>query len=823
MGRAVQPKLARKAPTILALITGALLSIALFAVLQVRHQDALDEELRQALRERVEVLHSQMLRSIEVLHGIAALYAARGKVSREEFRGFVAGALARQPELQALAWDPRVPGAERGQWETRARNEGFPNFHFTEESREEHKIPAGPRAEYFPVFFLEQLERNVEAFGFDVGSEPLRRSALEMARDTGRSTATEPIRLAQERAAQRGFLVFEPLYRGSPQTVDERRAALTGFAVAVFRIGDLLDVSLRGARTASLHLSVFDEKTGAIVYERHADGSALPPRREEPFEFAGRRWLVVLQASPAFHREHVAWQPWAALGAGLVITVLLAAYLWKDQQSAAELARSNEALLDEIVVRKNAEAAAEAANRAKSEFLANMSHEIRTPMNAILGYSQILARDGALHPFHRDAVATIASSCDHLLQLVNEILDLSKIDAGRMELALVDFGLPALGDELAAMFQHPCEEKGLGLKVEGFDEFSGYVRGDAGKLRQVLINLLGNAVKFTEEGRIILRAVSAGENRVRFEVADTGPGIAPELHELIFQPFQQGPGARGRGGTGLGLAIAQRQVELMGGRLELESTPGEGSRLFFTVELLAVGGVAAPVRDPLRDVSRLADGYRVRALVVDDIRENRELLSTMLTLIGSEVVLAENGRQALEAAAFSRPDVVFLDMRLPDADGTATAHRMKQEFGPAGLKVVATSASALMHEQEHYFEAGCDDFVAKPFRVERIYGCLKTLLGVEFDFRREEVAAEPSIDLRSLFLPEDLALRLMMGAELHSATVLKNCLLEVEQLGLPGERLAAHLRGFMASYDMATIQKIVAQIPVEPETPASSS
>ena len=191
--------------------------------------------------------------------------------------------------------------------------------------------------------------------------------------------------------------------------------------------------------------------------------------------------------------------------------MLLTAYLWKSQQSRAALAQSNAALLDEIAERKRAEAAAESANRAKSEFLANMSHEIRTPMNAILGYAQILARNSSLHPFQRDAIATITNSCDHLLQLVNEILDLSKIDAGHMELESADFDLSSLLRQLVGMFQAPCEEKLLGLRLEGPPEGPLPVHGDGGKLRQVLINLLGNAVKFTAHGRVALaRACSAG-------------------------------------------------------------------------------------------------------------------------------------------------------------------------------------------------------------------------------------------------------------------------------------------------------------------------
>lgn len=856
------PVTPRKAPALLALVLGVAFSVAVAAMLRDWERREQLEVVRQVSKDRAEVLRGQLTRSMEVLHAISALFAARQEVSREEFGAFVNGALSRQPELQALAWDPRVPGADRAKWEQRAHREGYPGFHFTEEKSEGVLQPASPREEYFPVFYLEALQRNEAAFGFDVGSEVRRRVALEHARDQGTITATAPIRLAQEPASQRGFLVFQPLYGGQPKTVEERRADLRGFAVAVFRIGDLVESSLRAAGDKGVAVSIIDDTAGEI-YRQQGQRRMDLPVWNEAIDAAGRRWTLHVEPTTAFRGTPFAWQSSAALGAGLVITGLLAAFLWSyyrraaiiaervqeatrelsqeiaerkraegelktahDQLEArvrertAELAKSNEALLGEIVIRKTAEDAAAAANKAKSEFLANMSHEIRTPMNAILGYAQILARDGALHPFQRDAVATIEASCDHLLHLVNEILDLSKIDAGRMELAPVDFDLIALVRELAALFQHPCEEKKLGLLVEGLGDTRALpVRGDEGKLRQVLINLLGNAVKFTERGRITLRVLEGDGSQWRFEVEDTGIGIHPEAQVAIFKPFQQGPGSRSRGGTGLGLTIARRQVELMGGTLGVDSRVGAGSRFHFGIELPLVDTRMEQPRDQLSQVHRLAEGCKVRALVVDDIPENRAVLSTMLGMIGCEVLLAEHGRQALEVVRISRPEIVFMDMRLPEIDGLEATRRLVADYGGNGLRIVATSASVLEHEREMYLKAGCEDFVGKPFRAERIYACLQNLLHVEFEYREPltGVADQETIDLAQITLPEDLASRLMMAAELHSATVMKNCLREVEQLGPAGQRLAAHLREFMGSYDMETIQKIVAQLPVHPE------
>ena len=862
-------RLVSRLPIAIATVFGCALSLAAERLLERRNRRRVFEELADVAEPRAKALREQILKSMEVLHSIASFHATRPEISREEFRAFVRAALTRQPELQALSWDPRVLRKERPAWEARARADGFPNFHFTQKEAQNTILPASSRNEYYPVFFLETLEKNELALGFDVFSEKLRRQALENARDTGRATATAPLRLAQEQASQLGFLVFQPVYRGDCRTLEQRRENLAGFAVAVFRICDLVEPSLLELRDRGLGVTIEDKADGRIIYQCPVGRPADVTAWSSHLNVADRSWILEIKASVEFCRSRALARPWWAAAVGLTITSLGAAYLWREsrrrveiaekvkeatiglsaeiiersraeaelerakegldlrvRERTAELATANSSLQEEVVIRKQAEAAAGAASKAKSEFLANMSHEIRTPMNSILGYSQILQRDAGLSPFQRDALATISSSCDHLLHLINNILDLSKIDAGRMELAISDFDLTALAYEIASFFQNACEGKLIGLRTIGLAEHSGaYVRGDEGKLRQILINLLGNAVKFTTDGCVTLRISKEEKRRWRFEVQDTGPGISPELRQRIFEPFQQGPEAKGQGGTGLGLAIAQRQVKIMGGSLQVRSARGQGSVFSFAIDLPPATVRRMRPRDEFAAVERIAGGTEVRALVVDDILENREVLSLMLTLIGCNVNVAKNGEEALDLISVAQPDIVFLDMRLPGMSGFDTARRVVKDWG-ARIKLVAMSASALEHERERYLKAGCDDFVAKPFRAERIYRCLQNLLDVKFVLgEKPDDQSEPdvSIDLGQLALCEDLAQRLTTAAELHSATVIKSCLEEVEQLGPSGSRLAQHLRQFLASYDMKTIQRVVAQIPVQSETERETS
>jgi len=449
---------------------------------------------------------------------------------------------------------------------------------------------------------------------------------------------------------------------------------------------------------------------------------------------------------------------------------------------------------------------AEGASRAKSLFLANMSHEIRTPMNAVLGYTQVLENDADLPAKFRRPLRAIRSAGNHLLSLIDDILDLSKIEAGAMELHARNFDLVVLLEGVAEMFQMRCEQKRLEWEAS-CDIQQPVVVGDDRKLRQVLINLLGNAVKFTDRGKIRLEVVQSRQ-RYRFAVVDTGPGISEQGRERLFRPFQQAEEGSVKGGTGLGLAISARQIELMGGRLELDTVLGEGCRFHFELELPAAGVPAAQSDDGSPRRLRLAPGYRLRALVVDDVADNREVLSRLLETAGIETVQASDGADALNQLEREAIDVVFMDVRMPVMDGIAALKAIRERWPQRKLTFIAITASGLLRQAAYYREAGFDDFLGKPFRFEKVCERLEKHLAVEFERELAAAAADGDAEVfdgSRCSIPADLHQRLLRAAETNALSDLEVALAELRGLDEGSRRLADRLAKLASAYDTEAI------------------
>ena len=400
---------------------------------------------------------------------------------------------------------------------------------------------------------------------------------------------------------------------------------------------------------------------------------------------------------------------------------------------------------------------AEAANRAKSAFLANMSHELRTPLNGILGYAQILLRDPPLTERQSTGLNVIQQSGEHLLTLINDILDLAKIEAGKMELYPVDMHLPRFVQTLTEIIGVRAVQKGLELVCDLAQEAPPWLRADEKRLRQVLLNLLSNAVKFTDRGRVTLRVRFAPPARLCFEVQDTGVGIAADQLETIFAPFEQAGDPRRRlTGTGLGLAISRQYVRLMGGEIQVESQPGQGSTFRFEVEAPPVQAATAVA------VSRTVTGYagpHRKVLVVDDVAENRAVVSDLLTPLGFEVTEATNGREGLEMAQHVRPDLIVMDIAMPELDGLATARHLRQLEAFQEVPIIAMSASVSANDSEQSLAVGMNAFLPKPLNADKLLEQMARLLQLEWSYgatraeapsETEPIVAPPADEMEAL-------------------------------------------------------------------------
>ncbi|OWY67549.1 hypothetical protein B7486_30600 [cyanobacterium TDX16] len=482
------------------------------------------------------------------------------------------------------------------------------------------------------------------------------------------------------------------------------------------------------------------------------------------------------------------------------------------------------------VVAETAKETAEAANKAKSEFLANMSHELRTPLNAILGFAQLMQRNRTLTLEQQENVSIINRSGEHLLALINDVLDMSKIEAGRLTLHPQEFDLYLMLNAVEEMFQLKADTLGLQLVFDRHLDVPRYIKSDEKKLRQILINLISNALKFTPAGSVTVRVElgsresgvgsrgkrAEGEKRARgaegattnyqlattnyqlptinyqltFIVEDTGVGIAAEELGQLFQAFvQTETGRRAQQGTGLGLATSQKFVQLMGGEISASSRIGVGTQFEFTIPVQLADPSSIPQDRPQRQVIGLVPGQpQYRILVVDDRPENRQIVIKLLTPIGFEVREAENGKDAIAVWSSWEPHLIWMDMRMPVMNGYETTEYIKSHLKGQATIIIALTASTLEEEKAVVLSAGCDDFMRKPFRAEELFEKMAQHIGVRDTYKEEEEKQDVAIETSS-------------------------CVLNPSSLQIMPHQWLEHLQQAAAQLDGETIAQLVAQIP----------
>ncbi|MDM8544161.1 transporter substrate-binding domain-containing protein [Desulfococcaceae bacterium HSG9] len=509
-------------------------------------------------------------------------------------------------------------------------------------------------------------------------------------------------------------------------------------------------------------------------------------------------------------------------GSAILICVILGVTLLWNRSLQAEIMKRTQV---EEALRQSKEAA-ESANRAKSTFLANMSHELRTPLNAILGFAQIMTRDHSLPRKHEENLATINQSGKHLLTLINQVLDLSKIEAGRITLDKSDFDLHNMLSELEEMFRIQADKKALRFSFKCSEDVPRHIRTDEVRLRQVLINLLNNALKFTKVGGVAVRTGIAdsedrksGIRKLKFEIEDTGPGITSEETDKVFEAFvQTETGRKAQEGSGLGLPISKKFVQLMGGDITVRSEPGRGTTFTFDIQAGIADASEMTGIQPARRAVALEPGQpRYRILITDDKSDNRKLLVKLLNPFGFILREAVNGREAVEIWNQWQPHLILMDIRMPVMDGYEAVRKIrdaelkikneKSEFRHTA--VIAVSASADEEERAVAISKGCDGFLRKPFREAAVFELMARHSDIRFVYENEKTDSEKR---KKALTPEALAtLPDDVIAEFRKAVLIADldaAMRLCEQLRSENELLADALAELVSDFRFDTLQEL---------------
>ncbi len=718
-------------------VLGASLAVTLLfwrsfeAEVVARERAELDRQAEQAVTVVQRWVHQREI----ILRGARGLLVSSHQVNRSKWQAYASAVLPGHmaDTVLGLGYIEWVAASRASEFLQQTRADGSLDFAFT---------PSGDRDSYCVVKYMTPGDFHPLSAGMDVAVRPCWPEALDLARDTGEIVTIPPFESGGE---PRKPIMLLAVYRhGCPQeTVEERRAALKGWVFMPLAVGKLAYTVCQGIRPQGISLRVWaGEYRDRQVNGRRissGQGSNDPPAHvlHRIVQAGGAIWHVELMVPSSFVRPNRAVAG-VLLATGLLASLFLFVALrsWLSARNALALAEETNARLQATYE------AVDTAARAKSEFLTNVSHEIRSPMTAVVGFAENLLDPGLADSDRWEAIQAIRRNAEHLLGVVNDILDMSKIEANRLQIELIECSPCAILGDIAAMMRTRAKDKGLHFAIEYVGPMPTAIRTEPTRLRQILVNLVGNAIKFTESGgvRVVARCIpdyrvtnGVAEGVLQLDVVDTGIGMTADQLSRLFQPFVQADAsvARRFGGTGLGLVISRKLCEALNGSITVESEPGHGSTFRVILPAGSLEGVQMiewpdelPVTSPLgTDWTPERLLANVRILLAEDGPDNQRLLSFVLRKAGAEVTLADNGQAAIKLAlaALDRDEpfaVVLMDMQMPVLDGY-TAVSLLRHKGYTG-PIVALTAHAMSGDRERCLAIGCTEYLTKPVPREKL-------------------------------------------------------------------------------------------------------
>ncbi|WP_373035591.1 CHASE domain-containing protein [Sulfurimonas sp.] len=660
-------------------------------------------------------IEKRMLVYENALRSGIAFYQASEHVSREEWHIFVKNLQIKNfyPGIQGLGIALMLKENEIKPLESLMQKEGYTSFELK---------PKGKRDQYSTIIYLEPLDaRNREAIGYDMFSQSTRREAMEAARDTGYPTISGRVTLVQEidSDVQAGVLMYLPLYKKSLPTnsVEERRKALLGYVYSPFRMRDLMQPSLD--KEPSLYLELYDgEKSDKnLLFKSSKEFSNIGKQSVlDVLHIGGRAWNVYVYSTQNLDKQMENYIPkiltslWTIFSL-IVYLVLIILYNGRKNLTRQVYQRTKE--LEE------SKQIAEEAVVSKSLFLANMSHEIRTPMNAILGFVEQLSKNEK-EPDRQKMFDTITHSGHALLTIINDILDITKIESGKMLLDAQNCQLHRLFEEVSSLFTVSLKSKNIEYKLAIDDNIPECSVVDEVRVKQCLINIIANAIKFTDEsGKIECNVHFNNDGQeICIDIKDNGIGIAKENIEKIFNIFEQEDASKTRrfGGTGLGLSITKKLIEIMDGNIKVESSLGKGSLFKISLPYIACKDQKnLSINDKQLNDMKLSDGV---VLIVEDNKTNQLLLCIILDELGVDYKIANNGQEAVDMFGNDSFSIILMDENMPIMNGIEAVKKIREIEIKGSLlptPIIAVTANAINGDKKRFIEAGMNDYIAKPY------------------------------------------------------------------------------------------------------------